>query len=366
VRELAIPTVYNELEGWGRGLGSLASMLDSRCIPFHFLFLNYLVMNKNYIGIDVSSKKLNIHITGRDSANESDFEIPNTEESINDFIKDQNIWNKKYIVWAESTWRCHLICQNVFVMLGFELRILNPILTWKKISMSIRKKKTDKSDSKIIALLLSQWEWQVISIKQLDVTKRTILRTRNSIVKNKTTVKLIIQDLNKIKDNEQINQTIKTLENSILDMENTIKELESNAHSRWETDAEKLIRSIPWFALHLSAVVASEVGDFNRFPTSNQFKAYVGIDPRVVQSWDSLSNWRITKRWNPTLRHAFYLAAQVAKNYDPELWAFFDKKISEWKHYRVAMCAVVRKLCERVFAVVTKWEPYIINRLSLS
>ena len=200
----------------------------------------------------------------------------------------------------------------------------------------------------------------------MDITKRSILRTRAAIVKNKTAIKVIMQDLKKIKNDPQIDQAIKSLEDNIIDMEKTIKELEDNAHSKEETNVEKLIRSIPWFATHLSAVVASEVWDFSRFPSSTQFKAYVWIDPKIVQSWDSLSYWKITKRWNPQLRHAFYLAAQVARNHDQDLKTFFEKKIWEWKHYRVAMCATARKLCERVFAVVTKWTPYNINRLSFS
>jgi transposase len=149
-------------------------------------------------------------------------------------------------------------------------------------------------------------------------------------------------------------------------MNNCVKEIEDNAFSDEQSAEEKLIATIPGFATRLSAIVASEVGDFDRFPSSNQFKAYVGIDPKVIQSGSSLKTGKITKRGNPYLRCAFYLAAQVARIHDPELKEFFIKKINEGKPFRVAVCAVARKLCERVYAVVTKGIPYQKKQLSFS
>lgn len=150
-------------------------------------------------------------------------------------------------------------------------------------------------------------------------------------------------------------------------IDKSIKSLEDIVINKKEiTNTEKLIRSIPGFAERLSAVVATEVRDFKRFPSATQFKAYVGIDPKVTQSGQSLKTGRITKRGNPHLRSAFYLAAQVARCHDPELKAFFDKKISEGKPTRVAIVAVARKLCERVYAVVKKGKPYEIRQPSLT
>jgi len=63
---------------------------------------------KNYVGIDVSSKKLNINIVGND--NNGDYEIPNDKKSLKEFIKSQKISPDNYVVGAESTSRFHLTC----------------------------------------------------------------------------------------------------------------------------------------------------------------------------------------------------------------------------------------------------------------
>jgi transposase len=322
---------------------------------------------KNYVGIDVSSKKLNINIVGDD--NHGDYEIPNDKKSLKEFIKSQKISPDNYVVGAESTSRFHLTCQETFVLSGFEFRLLNPILTGKRISGSIRKKKTDISDARIITDLVMRGEGNVISKKQLEIDKRTVLRTRRTVVNHRTSIKILLKNIKLIdhKNDIRIKETIASLTKLIGKMEKTIEELEEiSENCVADTTDEKLIKSIPGFATNLAAVVSTEVGDFNRFPSSTQFKAYVGIDPKVTQSGDKLKNGKITKRGNAHLRYAFYLAAQVARCHDPELKAFYEKKKSEGKPTRVAICAVSRKLCERVYAVVTKQTPYEIRRLSFS
>lgn len=341
-------------------LGSQTSLLDSRFSLPHFTSLSLSSMF--YLGIDVSSIKLNIHCSGPTA---SDFEIPNTLEALQNFISEQVLNPSEYVVGVESTGKYHLICQKVFVQQGFEFRVLNPILTNKKIVTTIRKKKTDVSDARIIVQLLIQGEGQIIYAEQ-DLTKRTILRIRKTIVHKKSALKILVQDTQRVPNNIQINQTIEALNNLIEDMEECIAQLEDCAFEDQPSDTEVLIQSIPGFAMKLSAVIAAETGDFKRFPSATQYKAYVGIDPKVNQSGGSLRTGHITKRGNPYLRHAFYLAAQVSRRYDPELKAFYEKKVAQGKNFRVALCAVARKLCERVYAVATKQTPYIIRQPSFS
>lgn len=316
---------------------------------------------KQVIGIDVSSQKLNLHFLGIGS----DFEIANTPETIRSFLKQEKLCPENCLFGAESTGRYHLICQEVLVKKDFEFRLINPILTGKKIASSIRKKKTDKNDAKLIAQIVSQGEGRIVTAKQLNVSRRTLLRTRSSVVNQRTGIKIILKELGMVgKNNKKIGVAMKSLEKLIVHMDKCVENIEELALDKNEVSHdEKLIQSLPGFATRLSAIVSVETGDFSRFPTATQFKAYVGIDPKVIQSGKSLKTGRITKRGNAHLRSAFYLAAQVARCHDPELKAFYQKKKSEGKPTRVAIIAVARKLCERVFAVVKKGTPYEIRQV---
>ncbi|MBU1085873.1 IS110 family transposase [Patescibacteria group bacterium] len=315
-------------------------------------------MVRRYIGVDVASRKLNLYVTHPREGGE-DYEILNNQESVGKFIKQNGLKPKDYVVGAESTGRYHLICQKEFVNKGFEFRLINPILTGNKIAHSIRKKKTDKSDAKLIATLISQKEGKVIKADDLDLDRRSILRTRSALVSHRTAIKVMLKDLTKSSESQKIKKTMTVLKRTTGKLDKSIKDLESMILDKEEvTKTEKLIRTIPGFAERLSAVVAEEIKDFSRFPSSTQLKAYVGIDPKVTQSGNSLKTGKITKRGNPHLRSAFYLAAQVARQHDPQLKAFYQKKISEGKPVRVAIVAVARKLVERVYAVVKNNRPY--------
>ncbi len=317
---------------------------------------------KTYVGIDVSKDKLNAHVLGAKSPT---YTFANSEGSIKSFAKKLNV--KKYVIGVESTSNYHLLAEEYFVNSGFEFRVINPILTGNKINASIRKKKTDKSDAKLIAGLLVQGEGKLITKEDLDLTRRTMLRIRKRLVDKRTSFKVMIQDLKRIsKVSPEVNFTIKSVGRIVKKLDEEIKKMEGKIkESEYDLEEDELIKSIPGFAEVLSRTVTSEVRDFSRFSSARKFKAYVGLDPRVKQSGDSLYTGKITKRGNVYLRSALYLAAQVARQHDPQLKAFYAKKKFEGKATRVCICAVAGKLCDRVLAVVRSGNPYQINRSSL-
>lgn len=320
-------------------------------------------MLPRYIGIDVASRKLDLYVTNPKGGGEH-YVILNNKRSVAQFIKQRGLKPDDCIIGAESTGRYHLACQQEFVDRGFEFRLLNPILTGSKIAHSIRKKKTDKSDARFIASLIASGEGVAVKPVDLNLDRRSVLRTRSALVSYRTAIKVMVKDLGMAGKSQQIKKTISVLKGVTGKLDKSIKSLEDMSLDKSEiTNTEKLIRSIPGFAERLSAVVAEEIKDFSRFPSATQLKAYVGIDPKVTQSGNTLKTGRITKRGNPHLRSAFYLAAQVSRQHDPELKAFYQKKISEGKPVRVAIVAVARKLVERVYAVVKKNQPYEVRQV---
>lgn len=313
----------------------------------------------NTIGIDVASKKLQIYLSDHP---EKSFQIDNQKDAVERFIREMNIRADQYEIGVESTGKYHRITQDVFVRQGFSFRVINPILTNEYIRCTIRKKKTDVSDAKIIARLVERGEGQIITTDELDTTKRSLLRARSRVKKYQKGLKQLIVQLKQEEDSAHLRRSIKKLERLIKNMSKSADTLEQEAMTSDPSPEEELIKTIPGFAQKLAAIVSAEVGDFKRFPSARQLKAFVGIDPRIIQSGNTSRMGKITKRGNPFLRSAFYLAAQVARQHDPELKQFFQKKISEGKHFTLAVCAVARKLCERVFAVIKKNAPYEIRQ----
>ena len=107
------------------------------------------------------------------------------------------------------------------------------------------------------------------------------------------------------------------------------------------------------------AQIVAEIGDVRRFKSAASIVKYAGLNSGVDESGKhSAQGVPITKHGSPYLRRSLWLAANRARQYDPRLKAFYDKKRREGKPHRVAVTAVARKLCHVVFAVMRDGEPY--------
>ena len=95
------------------------------------------------------------------------------------------------------------------------------------------------------------------------------------------------------------------------------------------------------------------------FKNAASIVKYAGLNSGVDESGKfSAKGVPITKHGSPYLRRSLWLAANRARQYDPKLKAFYDKKRREGKPHRVAVTAVARKLCHVVYAVMRDGEPY--------
>ena len=109
----------------------------------------------------------------------------------------------------------------------------------------------------------------------------------------------------------------------------------------------------------LAAVFVAEIGDINRFDAPDKLAAFAGIDPSVKQSGEfNGSRCRMSKRGSPYLRRAFWLASIAGIKSNAALRALYDKKRSQGKAHAVAVSAVMRKLCNIVYAIMRSGQPY--------
>ena len=124
-------------------------------------------------------------------------------------------------------------------------------------------------------------------------------------------------------------------------------------------EVEPLVLTIPGVSYVTGAQIVSEIGDVSRFRNAPALVSYAGLNSSVSQSgqFDS-GGGPITKHGSPYLRRALWLAANRARQCDPGLRAFYEKKRAEGKPHRVAVTAVARKLCHIVFAVMRDQAPY--------
>lgn len=120
------------------------------------------------------------------------------------------------------------------------------------------------------------------------------------------------------------------------------------------------ILTIPGVGTVLGAGILGEVGDVSRFASAKKVLAFAGCDPSVFESGEFVgSRAHMSKRGSPYLRWYLWLAADMARRYDPALGAYYARKRSEGKCHKVAVSAVVRKLVSIIYAVLRDGTPYV-------
>lgn len=135
-------------------------------------------------------------------------------------------------------------------------------------------------------------------------------------------------------------------------------QLEQLWHAYYGPD--ELLLSVPGTGPVTAATIRGWLGDGTRFARAEDFAAYCGFTPSNWSSGTMEHKHRaITKEGPSALRMAVFLAANAARKSDPQLARFYHRlMVEQGQHHNKAICAVARKLAERIWVVVDRCQPY--------
>lgn len=122
---------------------------------------------------------------------------------------------------------------------------------------------------------------------------------------------------------------------------------------------EDVVLSVPGVGPVVAGVVRAVVGNLSRFANLAAFRAYTGLVPREDSSGEARRRGRISKAGPAVLRWALYLAADVARQWDPGLAALYRRLMVErGRTHGQALCAVASHLAGRIWAVAREKREY--------
>lgn len=301
------------------------------------------------IGIDVSKEKLNVFISESEQ-----FEITNTTKGFSTLFPRLK---KDDVVGVESTSTYHHHIASFLLEKGLVVKELNPLMTKQFIRVTVRKKKTDKSDAEIVARLIAQGEGYAMTQKQMKNTVRRLWRSKQKLIKMRTSLKLQLRAAQEtLEEVKEVTRAFRTL---IRSFDRQIENLHTHI-MKIEGEDMTLLESIPGISAQLARGLCAEIGDFRRFPSKEQLIAFAGLDPKLSESGTSLhARGRLTKRGSPYIRIALYQAAFANVSRKTVFGDYYRKKRSENKHHTIALCATSRKILEVAYALVTKRTPFL-------
>ena len=143
------------------------------------------------------------------------------------------------------------------------------------------------------------------------------------------------------------------------ELNSEISEIESEI-KRIMDQISSPILTIPGIGYRMGAMILAEIGDFSRFDSPDKILAYAGASPSTYQSGQFESSYsHMEKRGSRYLRFALINAAKYVCHWDETFGAYLQKKISEGKHYNVAITHATKKLVRLIYAMEKSGNPYI-------
>jgi transposase len=237
-----------------------------------------------------------------------------------------------------------------------------------KRSLGMIRGKDDKIDARRIAdyafIHVNKLKLFVFPSEQIVYVKQ-LLTFREQLVRNRTSLK------NSIKNHEQYEQITrrKTVTDNIKalveDHSSRIKQVEKEIVETIDSDQELrknflLASSVKGIGLVIAAFMIVTTNNFSGFEDGRKYACYAGVAPFENTSGVSIrGKTAVSHLANKTIKTMLSRGANSAAKWDPELKAYFNRKLIEGKDYKVIINAISCKLINRVFAVVKRKTPYV-------
>lgn len=318
------------------------------------------------IGIDVSKAKLDgawiKEIDTGKVKNKVFANTPGDHQKLMDWaMKQTNTPIEAIHFVMEATGIYHEALAYALYQAGAQVSVINPaqIRSYAK-SLGTRTK-TDKKDSTVIArfgrtraLRLWQPEPEEIRslkalISRLEAVEQDAQRERNRLEKADitqvtneviTSIHIVLEQLGKEKKRleDLINQHI-------------------DSHPQLKKD-RTLLESIPGVGPIISRMMMTIIRS-REFESAPQCAAFLGLVPIQHESGTSIrGRSRLSKMGNPAVRAKLYMAAIVAKQYNPDIKQQYERLLKNGKVKMSALGAAMRKLVHICFGVLKHQQPY--------
>jgi transposase len=328
-----------------------------------------------FLGIDVSKKTFCAALTV-DGTNVHELQVENKLGSIKQFfdlLRQQYHFSlSQLIVCMEHTGIYGLPLLDYLIKAGIKVAV-EPALQIRQ-SQGMTRGKTDKFDAKRIAqyacrhyTALHFWKPQRIVIQKL----KALLVARERLIKIKVQLQIPITESQDYLE-EGIRKLIsKKCQTTLLALAKDISKIEQSIDLLIEEDCQiqeqlRWSTSVPGIGKITALNVIISTGEFQKINDAKKFACYSGIAPFEHSSGTSIrGKTRVSRLANMTLKKLLHMAAMSAIQFNPELKAFYQRKVSQGKNKMSVINAVRNKLISRVFVCIKNRRLYEKNYLPM-
>lgn len=325
----------------------------------------------NFVGIDVSKKTLDaVFIFNQEIDKAIHHQFSNDEKGIKKMLvlvkKKKGVNLQNTLFCFEHTGIYGRKLSYKLVEQGWCVWIEMPVAILR--SMGLQRGKSDKVDAKRIAMYAMKNNeqaklWQ--APRKEVATLRQLLTTRESLTNGLKALTMPIKECKDTGNKELAEKMKKSINNTVKAMTKDIEKINAAIDEVIKNDEPlsrmfALLTSIPSIGKITAAELICFTNEFKSYTEAKQLACYCGVAPFEHTSGSSVrGKTRVNNMANKSLKTKLHLCAMTAVQHDPELKAYYERKVKEGKNKMSVINAVRNKLVHRITAVVKRQTPFI-------
>jgi transposase len=307
-------------------------------------------METNFVGIDVSKDRLDVHILPAGEA----FAVTRDGKGLEQLIGRLQE-RKPTLVAVEATGGFETIVAATLAGAGLPLVVVNPAQIRHFAQAVGKKAKTDPVDALVIARFVEAVRPDPRPLPDAEARLLAELVTRRRQI-----IEMLVAERQREKrvGNPRVRRSlarhIKMLEKELPDVDGDIDAMVRGSPA-WR-EKEDLLVSMPGIGKTLARLLLAELPELGRLDRRS-IASLAGLAPYTRQS----GRWRgksMISGGRSAVRSALFLAALVASRCNPMLKAFYQRLLSAGKPKMVALIALARKMLTILNAIIRDQRPW--------
>jgi len=324
---------------------------------------------KNFIGVDVSKKTLDLCVLDAEGRTVSQSRIDNKRKNISEYFeeleKDLGLDMRTVLVCLEHTGVYsnllleHLSSVQASICVEMALQI--------KRSQGIQRGKSDKMDALRIAeyahlhhrklRLWAPTRKQVQELKALALLRDRLVRVANQL-------RVSLKENEEFTDHDILNEVKMGCKASLKALEKDLKKVDEKIDKLIRNDEKlnkqmKLLTSVTGIGRSIATQMIITTNEFQMIKEPKKFACYAGVAPFEHSSGTSIKGKpRVSKMANMEMKKLLYLGATSAIQYSEEMKAYYERKVASGKKPMSVINAVRNKLISRAFVCINQNRSY--------
>ncbi|BCI62504.1 IS110 family transposase [Coprobacter secundus] len=323
----------------------------------------------HFVGLDVGKNTFDASLMSADEKEVSHNSFDNTSGGIQAllaWIASHQLSLSEVLFCAENMGNYVTELSVSSVYMGFSLALVCP-LTIKK-SIGLQRGKNDRIDARRITdyAVLHYRKLKLYKLPDKDLVRlRGWIIVRDNLGKQKVSGIKLLETFSQMSRLVDVAEPISLLEEQLDSIKEKILKVEEAmekliAANSFLYSNYILLRSIKGIGIINAIVLLCVTDNFQRFDDPRKFACYCGVAPFEHTSGISIRGKTQTSPLaNKEVKVYLTRAAITAIAWDPQMKAYYKRKVAEGKHKASVINAVRAKIIARAFAVIRRLAPFV-------